>query len=228
MAGDNYFLLTALPALGELGTTPPLTARQLLELLDDAPARALAQAVLLSDDLLEAMAAQAGEASDATPAVLTREQALGQAPLPDYLSPGADSSPDRPGRLMSDALWDRYCRWGLEVARRRGSGFLDLWLRTELALRNALASARAAALGLDGSAYLVAPDLAGEVEDVSAAVTAWSAAPDPLSALRAMDQWRWNWLRRHDGWFTFGDDEIAAYAAKLLLLIRWDRLDRSA
>ena len=228
MAADNRYLLTALPALGELGSTPPLGGGELMARLDDAPAAELAGVVFLLDDLMQAMSVGSGQQDDhVQPAVLSSEQVRGQAPLPPYLADEGQPTA-QPARLATDAMWERYFRHGLQIARRRGSEFLEQWLASELALRNALARARATALGLDPNAYVVAADLAGTAGDFPELVAAWSAAPNPLAALKVLDQWRWSWLRDNDHWFSFADDEVAAYAAKLSLLVRWDRLARAA
>jgi len=55
-------------------------------------------------------------------------------------------------------------------------------------------------------------------------VNEWALAPDPLRAQRVLDEARWRWLSDHDGRFSFEADELAAYAAKLVLLDRWRRL----
>jgi hypothetical protein len=42
--------------------------------------------------------------------------------------------------------------------------------------------------------------------------------------LQAVIRARWAWICEHDAWFSFSDDELAAYAAKLVLLEQWRRL----
>jgi hypothetical protein len=44
--------------------------------------------------------------------------------------------------------------------------------------------------------------------------------------MKVLDQARWRWLNDNDAWYSFADDELAAYAARLMLLHRWDRLDQ--
>ena len=60
--------------------------------------------------------------------------------------------------------------------------------------------------------------------DLSNMITEWSNAANPLAAQRVLDQARWRWIDTHEPYFTFQDDELAAYAARLLLVERWDRL----
>jgi len=224
MAGENYYLLTALPALPDFGGAPPMALAALLAHLSDAPApRAQAEAIFLSDDLLQRDGVLAGEGEQAAPAVLTSEQAAGEAPLPDFLAPGEEGPVPPEGRLRTEAVWAAYFRHAARLAGPRG--FLAEWVRLEVGLRNALAAARAKALDLDVEAYFVAPELGAPIEDFDEAVAAWSAASDPLAALRALDGWRWARLAERDRWFTFADDELAAYAAKLLLLCRWKRIE---
>ena len=90
---------------------------------------------------------------------------------------------------------------------------------------NALAGARAKALGLEGHDYMIATDLAGEENDFTSLISEWSAAPDPLAGLRVLDTARWRWLCDNEQWFSFLNDEIAVYGAKLMLLRRWQRLN---
>ncbi len=222
MSGRNFYLLTALPALGDPGAEPPLSLTGFLQHLLDAPKpRREAEALFLGDDLRQREAVLAGEIAQPEPAVLTLEQARGDEPLPATLS--APEDPDRAGAaLPTDAVWVAYYRCVAALARR--SAFLAAWVPNEVGLRNALASARAKALGLDAERYLVAPELAAPEEDFTAALGEWSAAGDPLTALRALDAARWAWLVEHDRWFSFADDELDAYAAKLMLLHRWKRI----
>ena len=223
MAGRYYSLITALPSLDELGAAAPIATGELLERVAPEPGpRALCETLLLSDDLLQREAVLGGELSEAVPVVLTAEQVRDEAPLPEFLS---DADGDRPLKVAGDALWAAYYRHADRVARQRQSPFLREWVRYEVGLRNALVAARAKALGLEASDYLVTPDLGGDEEDFAATVGEWSAAADPLAGLKALDVRRWNWVREHDVWFTFTQDELAAYAAKLMLLHRWQRLE---
>lgn len=221
--GQNEYLLAALPSLGELGQTPPITPTDLLaHVAPFAGPNAIVQAVLLSDDLLQRQAVLAGEIDRPSPAVLSGEQLQDQAPLPDYLVGPAED--DRRPVAGDDLLWEAYFRHVAEVARSCGNRFLAEWTTFEVGLRNAVAASRARALGLDVASYLVATDLAGDLNDFSAVVNEWSSAATPLAGLRVLDGARWAWLADNDAWFSFKDDELAAYAVRLMLLTRWRRL----
>lgn len=222
MPGQNYYLLSALPTLGDLGSAAPLTSGQLLDHVADAPGpAALIRVLLLSDDLLLREALLAGEVDDASPAVLTGGQLRDEQPLPAFLAGPEEAA----GAIAADAVWGAYFRHGADMARKCESAFLAAWVAHEVAMRNALAAARAKALDLEAGPFLVAPDLAAEDCDFGALLGEWAAAPDPLAGLRVLDMARWAWLVERDGWFSFADDELAAYAAKLMLLRRWNRLD---
>jgi len=222
MAPRNFYLGSSLPPLGDLGSTPPLALADLAEHVREfAGARSLVEAILLGDDLLEREALLAGERTEVAPAVLTAAQARNEAPLPEYL---VGEEGEAPRRIAADALWEAYFRHAAAVARRRTSAMLAQWVAHEVAMRNALAAERAKALGLEPADYVVAPDLAEADPDLGALVAEWAAAPDPLAGMRVLDHARWRWLLDHEGWFTFADDEVAAYAAKLMLLHRWHRL----
>jgi hypothetical protein len=225
MTGRNYYVLTALPTLGEFGSAAPLTLGQLLESVsDNAAPKALLEAVFLSDDLLQWQSFLAGEITDLYPVVMTEAQAGQQAPLPVYLV--ADTQMES-STVPGDEVWANYFRHTAAVAEKHNSRFLRLWGEYEVTLRNAIADARAKALDLDPNDYLVVTELVGTEEDFAALVNEWSRSENPLSGQRILDKARWDWLVRHDGWFTFDDDELAAYGAKLMLLCRWQRLGRT-
>lgn len=223
MPRQYYYLITALPATGQLGGDSPMTSRELLERLSDAPApRALVEALLLGDDLLQREALLSGEADQADPTVLTAAQVRDEAPLPACLQTTAE---DRARKIAVDATWAAYYRHVDSVAGDLGSEFLRQWCRHEVGLRNALAAARAKALQLEPGDYLVAAEMGQGERDFDAVISEWSAASNPLDGMRVLDNERWNWISYNDAWFSFGPDEVAAYAAKLMLQNRWRRLE---
>ena len=232
MPGQNYYLLTALPGLGELGSDPPLTPQAMLDMLAPSPsAQRLAQVIFLSDDLLLRQAVMSGEipADQAEPVVLAPEQVRDEAPLPAFLAnetdqDGRDGQGESAGgaRLGVDRVWTLYFEHAARSAH--GSDMLSEWVRYEVGLRNALAGARAKALGLDAARYLVAPALGRGEEEYAAVLSEWSAASNPLAGLQALDAARWNFIAEHSAHFTFSDDELAAYAARLVILHRWKRI----
>jgi hypothetical protein len=222
MAASNYYRISALPVLGDFGAPAPMTPADLREHAGDRPrSRALVDAILLLDDLLQREAFLAGELTEVAPAVLTAPQVRSEEPLPEFLAAAEESAPPR---VAADAVWAAYFHHAAAVAAREASLVLAAWVAHEVAMRNALATARAKALGLDPADYLVTPELGADGEDFAALIGEWAAAPDPLAGLRVLDRARWAWLAEHDEWFTFSDEELAAYAAKLMLLVRWQRL----
>ena len=225
MAGRNYYMVTALPSLGQLGTTPPLTIASMLEHVAHRPiARVLVETLFLADDLLQRDAMLAGELEQAQPAVLTNPQLSDEQPLPAYLAAPEQATPRR---VAADAVWADYFQHAADVAKRTGCRFLGKWVGFEVALRNALVAERAKALDLDVHEYLVEPQLAAEA-DLATTINEWAAAPNPLAGMKVLDQARWRWLNDNDAWYSFVDDELAAYAARLMLLHRWDRSDQSS
>ena len=243
MSADVYFLLTALPTLDLPGSEPPLDLAELLERVPEGRARELVRCVILSDDLMQREAALAGELAAPDPGVLTPEQVRGAAPLPDDLLPpaagsGGASEPEEGFRTSADAfrtfpeelrtpadvIWNAYYRFAHALARRLRSPFLLEWVGSEVAVRNAVAMMRARALGLDPARHVVARDLeSGDGATADAVVAALTAAPDPLAGLRELIVLRWRWVEHHEPLYSFGDDEFAAYAARLALLHRWQR-----
>jgi len=225
MTGYNYYVLTSLPTLGEFGSSAPLKAGELLETVsDNASSTALLEAVYLSDDLLQYEAFLAGEITAPNPVVLTEAQASQKEPLPGYLAAGEQAESLR---VPGDQVWSNYFHHAAAVADRLNCCFLKLWVEYEVTLRNAIAASRAKALNLEPNDYLVATELAGSEEDFTALLNEWSRSENPLAGLRILDKARWDWLIQHDGWFTFDNDELAAYGAKLILLHRWQRLGQA-
>jgi hypothetical protein len=197
----------------------------LLEHVSDGPAaRALVEMVLLSDDLLQRQGYLTGEVKEVRTAVLTAAQARDEEPLPGYLVIPEEVPP---GVRGADAVWAVYFRRVAEIAGQRGCGFLAAWTTHEVALRNALATERARALGLDADGYLVVPELGETDASFETLLSEWGAARDPLAGLRVLDRARWTWLDEHDRWYSFADDELAAYAVRLMLLHRWHRLNEA-
>ncbi len=221
MVGHYYFILTALPALPDLGEAAPMGLREFRRLAcEDASAAPLVDAVLMEQDLLLREAVLAGEIEQAGGVVLTNEQVAGAELLPDFLTPPTD----RQYRVAADAAWEAYYRYVCRLAAEHHSPFLREWAGFEVALRNALAEERANKLGLDAHDYLVADDLAGDADPVADTVSAWAEATDPLSAMKLLDRRRRQWLEEHSRYFTFAVDELLAYARGLVLVNKWQAI----
>lgn len=224
MKGDLHYYISALPALDALDGEPPLSPAHLLEHLDGRPGtQLLVETLFVLDDLLQREAFLAGELEEIDPTVLTAQQVRNEASLPTYLQTDTTTS-EASSSLQGDRCWEMFFRYAASIAARQASTFLRAWVGYEVAMRNALAAARAERLGLEASDYLVAEDLADLEEDFSALLSAWSSASTPLAGLRALMAGRWAWLTEHDAWFSFRDDELCVYAAKLLLQRQWRRL----
>jgi hypothetical protein len=221
---DHYYYLASLPALGELGSEPSMGFAELLEHVEeDRQRHELVGSLFLLDDLLQREAFLAGELEEADPAVFSIQQVRNESPLPEFLALAPEAG-EGPRLGAGDRLWDAYFRYVAGVAQRLGSRFLAAWVGYEVALRNALVAARAKRLGLDEADYLVAADLASAGDEVTATVSAWASAATPLAGQQSLLRARWDWLTAHDAWFTFSDDELAVYAARLMLLHQWQRM----
>lgn len=179
--------------------------------------------LFLSADLLQRESFLAGEIKEVDPIYLTAEQVRNDAPLPLFLVPEPDDQ-GASGRQSVDKIWGAYYRETLRVAR--SGSFLSMWVGYEVAMSNALAEARAKALDLDPAEWLVVPELGADGIDFSNLVNEWSSAQTPAAGLRVLDTARWEWLNANDDWFTFSEDEVVAYGAKLMLLKRWDALSK--
>jgi hypothetical protein len=201
-----------------------LSLRDLVRVVPSGRAGQLTRAVVLSDDLHQREAALAGELEAPTPAVLTSSQARGQAPLPKELE--TPSGRPEASTIPADVIWRGYYVHAMAVATRLRSRFLQDWVGYQVAVRNALAVQRARALGLDRGRYRVARRFDRPGAEVDMAVDLWSAAEDPLQGTRALIGAHWRWIEHAEPRYTFHDDEFAAYAAKLVLLHRWHRIEQ--
>jgi hypothetical protein len=228
--GANYYLLTALPGLGDQLDNPiPLSAKELVEhVRGSSVPEALVKAILLGDDLLQRQSFLAGESQEPVAVVLSEAQIRNEEPLPVYLQEviASENTASIADNFLLDRLWEAYYRYCKDVAERCNSAFLSGWIGYNVGLNNALATARARGLGLEVEGYLVAEDLASEDDDFASVVNEWSVASQPLDGLLVIDTARWDWLMEHEGWFSFSDDELAVYAAKLMLQGRWQRLKK--
>ena len=225
------YLLSILPTLEPIGSIPPLGKHGFLEqVIDSNGPVGTAEVLLLSDDLMQyqALLTEEIDKDQVDLVILSLDKREDENVLPDFLLPpesaeGAQEEKENE-RLNIDGIWARYFRHAASVAKRTRSSFLKAWIGFEVGLRNALATARAQTLELDPAAYLVAPELADRNTDYSHAVSEWSGASNPLTALRVLDEARWDFCEQHGGWYSFHACEIEVYAAKLILLHRWRRI----
>ncbi len=217
---DNYYLLAALPSQDELDSVPETTIREVLSHAGESGSvRILLETLFLSDDLIQRQGILSGEIETLELNVLTEEQVRGEEELPDYLVSSGDSA-----EIDIDILWHNYFKYAFGIAERYSCEFLAAWIGYEVAMKNALVLARAKSLGIDPIEHLIAVELGDDTVDFAPVISEWTAAPDPLAGLRCLDNARWKWLGENDSWFSFKDDEMVAFSAKLILQQRWQRL----
>jgi len=224
------YLLSVLPTLEPIGSIPPLSKQSFFEqVIESNGPVSTVQTLLLSDDLIQyqALLAEEIEQDRIDLAILSLDKAEDEPVLPDYLLPKEtteEQQQEQSMRLSVDGIWERYFHHAASVAKRTQSSFLKAWVGFEVGLRNALATARAQMLDLESEAYLVAPELADKKTDYHHIVSEWSGASNPMTALRMLDEARWDWCEEHGGWYSFHACEIEVYASKLILLHRWRRI----
>jgi len=223
----HFYLLCVLPDLKPLGSVPPINKQELLAVVTESGGPTdVVRVLLLSDDLLQREAVLAGEVEPdhADLAVLSLKDAKDEQSLPLFLEPEQEDDPEASRTLIAvDRVWRRYFHHAAKIARMTHTHFLATWAGFEVGLRNAMAKARAEALELDPGDYMVAPELADPEIPFDHIVAEWTAASNPLKGLKVLDRARWDWLTEHERWYSFSDDEVAAYTAKLMLLHRWHR-----
>ena len=224
------YLLSLLPTLEPIGSTPPLNKQNFLQQVieSNGPASTV-EVFLLSDDLMQyqGLLAEEIEQDRIDLVILSLDVAEDKSVLPDYLLPKGtteEQEDEQSMRMSIDRIWERYFHYAASVAKRTQSSFLKAWIGFEVGLRNAMAIARAQMLDLEPEAYLVAPELADKKIEYHQIVSDWSGASNPLSAHRVLDEARWDWCEQHGGWYSFHACEIEVYAAKLMLLHRWRRI----
>ena len=223
----NDYLLSSLPSLEPIGSIPPMSKSEFFAHVASSkgPVNTV-EMILLYDDLsqYEALSSKSNPAEELDFAVLNIENAESEPVLPAFLLAENETENKENRRLAVDGIWNRYFRYAAQVAKSSNSGFLKAWVGFEVGLRNALAAARAQTLGLDPETYLVCPELTDTNIDYSTIISAWSAVHNPLSATETLDKARWDWLEVNGNWYSCSNDEIEAYAAKLILLHHWRRI----
>lgn len=219
MSGSNYYLLSALPGLGPLGSRPAVSLPAFWDELNDRPALQAQVAVpILADELLCQESLRVGAEIECDPIVSTLEPWQG---IVEFIRTGDPT--DGATRFVNDEqvlpvldmLWRRYFEFARKEGLRLGSPFLLKWVEFEVALREAFVLAR----GSD------APGRGATISfDLGTVVAAWREAHNPLMAAQIVERFRYGWISEHEAWFSFGDEEIVAYALKLIIQWRWLRL----
>lgn len=224
MAGENYFIISSLPRLGDFGSVPPMSKPELLEhTATSRRANEALRVIFLHDDLMQRQAFLSKEIVEVEPVILSKEQLEENAPLPDFLVLEEEFSLRH---ADEDRLWTAYYRHVDSEADRLNSRFLRAWLSFEVALRNAMVDQRAKKLELDPDDYYVCRELGDVDRDFSDLLQEWGQADTPLAGQKITDRYRWDWLDEHEQYFSFADDELNAYGCRIMLLERWHRITR--
>lgn len=108
------------------------------------------------------------------------------------------------------------------------------WLNREVLLRNAVARARAARLGLQPEPFVkeceyCEPYTESAVADIMRDdAGAWPGGGGPLKRELALDRLRWKAIDDLAGFDHFGAPSLMAFALKLNLASRWDKMKEDA
>lgn len=226
MLADNYYLLSALPALGALGTLPEVDFKGLFQWQHCKNGRAILRIIALAEDLLLWQEQQAGVQLDSEPLILSSWQLEAEQLLTGVFECPANSQVllrEEDG-WAGDIPWRVFFEHAFREAERLDSRFLFDWTAFEWNLRGELLRCRAERL--DAAAHTGAAVAPAASEPLGKLSVELSRVEHPLAALQAVERFRWQWLQTNDRWYEFSRDEIAAYGAKLLTLQRWNRVQR--
>lgn len=106
-----------------------------------------------------------------------------------------------------------------------GNEFAQHWLAGETQLRNAIARARAAKLGVESRPYQRDHD--GYDMTIEDAVTNAFTKPNPLEREKEFDRWRWHRADELAQLDPFGLAAILAFAVQLRIAERWAAMQES-
>jgi len=221
VAGKNYYIQSFLAELDTIESPVKISTGDFLDMLEpDTPVTQAVRLIFLSDDLLQRESCLAGQIRQVSPAVLSAEILRGEEPLPDFLLSDVPTA----RKIESDAVWENYFRYAAKnVSPTAAGNFLRQWIAFEVTLRNSLVEARAGSLGVEPADFFVADELSDSSIDVKQAVAEWlnTVTDNPIAAQKILDRARWDWISQKGGYFSFDDDELVAYAAKLSIACRW-------
>ncbi len=214
------YLLTALPPVSRRTEPPVLSVAEFRAMIPAGALATLVDAVLTADDL-RLWPGLVADASDQPPPVVlepavmrgesSADQALGEWP-----------------RAEGDERLLGYWEWVRTQAQDHASQSLAEWVAWEVLVAGTVRAWRAQTHGSDGTwppalSALASSD-AGDQALASELAGALRQAEDPLAVQTLIDDIRWRWLDDHDHRFTFRDDEVVLYAARLALAWRWHRI----
>lgn len=228
MSALNFNLLTTLPALGEPGSRPPLDLEEFLNIISvNERAVRIAKVIFVAEDILRREAAsQNGEAQ--APMVLTPEEfSAGSLSLPEPVRKRISIEEEWFGEAdIEEEDFVKFLNYAFITAEEEQSTFVRELIGFEVALRNALVRYRAKKLDKDPGGHELAREMEARDVDLYYLFTRIEELENPGDQTFLVEQIRWDWVLNNDCWFTFSDDEVAAYGIKLFLLQRWYRMEQ--
>ncbi|MEM9458485.1 MAG: hypothetical protein AAGF11_30185 [Myxococcota bacterium] len=131
---------------------------------------------------------------------------------------GPDQDPAEAAQMVDPRA---HTERALGRADETSSAFLQQWVRYEVALREALAARRAAALGRPWSPP--APEIAAQADALASKVDEVMSIAGPLKRQRALDTERLRALSQMLESDEFSTDAVLARVVAALVVDRWDR-----
>lgn len=115
----------------------------------------------------------------------------------------------------------------LDISKYKGPGAVTLrkWHSFEVALRNELVKIRASRKHKDPFKYIHSESQDGPA--LTHIALSAHRNPSPLEAERVLDSYRWQMLEELAAGHYFDLDSLIIYAQKLLILERWEKINRA-
>jgi hypothetical protein len=225
MTNKFYYLLSFLPPLPSIGETPPITAEEVLKLVDQEKSKELK--FLAEIFQLESLISRVAHRILTTPLKDRPSSLLSIADfenIPPFLSEILARDPDEEGedKWMNQLqrAWFNYIE---EMGKFLDSTLLKSWVDWEKSLRDQLTDAR-----MLGKKDLEIPK-SEPIEtrrNHQELIFQWRSAKDPMAGERLLDEARMQFIDDASKRYTFSLDELIAYLLKLGILSRYTRLNR--
>ncbi|MBF0408316.1 MAG: DUF2764 family protein [Candidatus Riflebacteria bacterium] len=213
------FILTFLPPLPETGGIPPITFREILDKVraeECQPAEQLVMCMLCEEELFEILRLRFKKSMSAGHSNSAPVSTTDNTETPDCIFDSlkailATDSSDVSEEEFYDSLWRTYFAELVKIGKNCRSPLMNSFADWESNLRESLAIARKTGVVQD--------------DEFKSVISEWHNSPDPMTAEKALDSARWNFIQSNHEHYAFSADEFTAYLLKLRSINRYHRLD---